>query len=430
MALAWTNIESAPGRQALRFVLLARTLWVLIALLLLWQMDVHLGMGLLRRPSVMLVLSVMSALTLLSALHLLARLSPVSSYELLTHLLFDIALMSLLLWQTGGATNPFVFWFLVPVSLGALMLPWPQVVVLWAAAVLAYSRLMVDYRPIVPLDMMGAGMQAMNSSYGWHLRGMALDFFLSVSLMAGLGAGMRSAMQRTAAELAQQRELSLRNEHIVALGTLAAGAAHGLGTPLNTMALLVDEMNCASDLSVTMREDLQILVQQLDLCRHLLADVRAQAQWQSEHGRLPLSRALRDICEAAVLMHPALHWDLPSACELSGQLPVGVLPVLMNLMHNAARVARSQVRLRCAYEAQAFLWTLEDDGPGLDPRLRGRLGRRPLPSADGMGVGWLVSQAAIERLGGQLLLQTGVWGGACVQVSLPLEVLLEPVADR
>ncbi len=422
------SVRARGGHQELAFILLVRALVVLFALLLLSELDRHLDLQLLARPAVVAILTAMTGATLLSALRLLGR--AISGYELLAQLLLDMVLMSALLWQTGGATNPFVFWFLVPVSLATLILSWPQVLLLWLGSLCAYVYLMGHYRPILPIDSPHS-MLAMNSSYGWHLRGMAVDFLLSISMIAGLGSWMRALMQGSAQELAQQRELALRNEHIVALGALAAGAAHALATPINTLTLLLDEIEADARWPQGLQADGQLMRQQLELCRHLLAEVRAQAQWQSVHQHLPIARVWRDLREAMLLLHPDRHWQWPETSPDQGQWPVAVLPVLMNLLHNAALAARQRVTITCQFEARWCTLLLEDDGPGIDAALLRQLGRRPVRSDHGMGVGWLVSQTALARFGGTLQIEARPQGGTLVRISLPVqEPDDEAVIDR
>jgi signal transduction histidine kinase len=122
--------------------------------------------------------------------------------------------------------------------------------------------------------------------FGLHLFGMWVNFLMSALIIAWLVARMARAIRTRDAEIARQREDALRNERIVALGTLAAGAAHELSTPLSTMAVVLGEMahdHRASDGALS--RDIAALRTQVDVCKHTITRmVAAAGQARAEGG--------------------------------------------------------------------------------------------------------------------------------------------------
>ena len=175
--------------------------------------------------------------------------------ELFSQILVDIATLSALVFFSGGATNPLVSLLLPPVAIAALTLPARCVLAVGLAAVAAYSALMVFY---VPLPLSDA-----TRATRLHLLGMWLTFAVSALMIGWFIVRMTRLVRERDAELAAAREQGLRDERIIAIGTLAAGAAHELGTPLATMSLLAGELVRDPQMPEAARQDINMLRQQI-----------------------------------------------------------------------------------------------------------------------------------------------------------------------
>ncbi|MGC1519458.1 MAG: sensor histidine kinase, partial [Azonexus sp.] len=189
----------------------------------------------------------------------LKRAPSATAGELFSQLLIDIATLSALVFFSGGATNPLVSLLLPPVAIAALLLPVRCVLAVGLAAVAAYSALMVFY---VPLPLSDA-----TRATRLHLLGMWLTFAVSALMIAWFVVRMTRLIRQRDAELAATREQALRDERIIAIGTLAAGAAHELGTPLATMSLLAGELARDPQLPDAAHEDIALLRQQIVACK-------------------------------------------------------------------------------------------------------------------------------------------------------------------
>ena len=161
---------------------------------------------------------------------------PVTLLECFFQLLIDILLLTFLLYFSGGAANPFVSLYLLPIMIGATALPARLAWLLSVAGVLAYSALMAWYEPLV--------LPAGSAAFHLHVLGMWLNFILSTVLITYFIGRMALGLRRRDAQLAKVREQRLRDEQIVAIGSLAAGAAHELSTPLATMNVIAGELDC------------------------------------------------------------------------------------------------------------------------------------------------------------------------------------------
>ncbi|HSP31110.1 MAG TPA: sensor histidine kinase, partial [Halomonas sp.] len=167
----------------------------------------------------------------------LGRPRAVTHGEYLAHLMADVAGLTLLFYFTGGSTNPFITYYLGPVTIAAATLPWRHAWAVAGAAMLAYTALMLHYQPVPQLSQ-----GHISGSLHLHVLGMWLNFGLSAGLVTIFIYKMAHALRSRDQALSRTREAALRNEQVLAVATQAAGTAHELGTPLSTMAVLLSEM--------------------------------------------------------------------------------------------------------------------------------------------------------------------------------------------
>jgi two-component system, sensor histidine kinase RegB len=164
----------------------------------------------------------------------MGRAQPVTASELFGHLLADTTALTALLFFSGGWSNPFVSLLLLPVIIAAIVLPAPLIWATTAYTLAAYTFLANFNLPLVVHDV---------RAFRLHVLGMWFNFAVSALLVAYFIARLRRTIEARDAQLVRAREEALNNERIVAVGLVAAGAAHELATPLNTMTVLVDELN-------------------------------------------------------------------------------------------------------------------------------------------------------------------------------------------
>lgn len=426
---------------------------------------------------------------------------PVGELGLFLQLVVDVLLMSLVFYRTGGATNPFVSWYLVPLTIAAATLRLRYTVGIALLALSAYTVLLSHYvpfglfgaepglvlervapsaagpavtdphaghvasamaeahaghdmappappgapalpRPLLADPAQGghgadslattpvaegtasaAGLHAGHEGFNVHIVGMWLNFLLSAGLITFFVSRMSHALREQDRRLAEQREHLLQREQVVALGALAAGAAHELGTPLSTMSVIARDIEAELPADSPLREDAVLLRSQLAECREILHKLRAQAA--GERIRQPLSRLLGHAVERMQLMHPACAFELTLAlADRTVQAPATLPQVLVNLVDNAAQAARSRVSLRSAEAAGEFLLEIRDDGPGIAPDVAERLGE-PFVSGreDGLGIGYFLSHASVNQWGGSIHLQPRPEGGTLTTLRLPWAVL-------
>ncbi|WP_116366665.1 ATP-binding protein [Parahaliea mediterranea] len=359
---------------------------------------------------------------------------PVRQGEFLAQLLVDVLGWTVLMYCSGGADNPFVSYFIVPVVVAAAVLPWRYTWLIAGASVLAYS-LLLYYRQPFPLFAPYAGPHTATThgdSGGVHRLGMWFNFLFSVGLITYFVVRMAAVLRRQEAREATLRENHLRDDQILALASLAAGTAHELGTPLSTMTVVVDEMLSDPQLPDSARKDCHLLQGQLLQCRDILADLSQTAEASAAGKRQ--RRKVGEFAEATVQHWAARRPRVSCSTEITGRGPQPciaydqTLPqALENLLNNAADTGCQQLGVRIDWNASQARITVRDWGPGTPAAVRATL--RALPgdshnagagSEGGLGIGLILSRATAERHGGTLQLADAAGGGTLATLTLPL----------
>ena len=367
---------------------------------------------------------------------------PVTALELAAHLLLDIGVLTALLYFAGGSTNPFVTLFLIPLSIAAALLPARLTWAIAVATLACYSLLLFAYQPmpkgpgsfallatLMPDGLHGAhDAHGVHADFGLHVLGMWFNFALSALLIAWFVARMAQSIRERDQRLATAREQALRNEQLIALGSLAAGAAHELSTPLATMRLIATELAREQSAESPLRQDLQLLCAQADQCKRILT------QMTSDAGAARAEQASAMQC-TAYLTQLVAQWQLlrpqvQLTTDFVGEQPAPLLTVertldqaLMNLINNAADASPAQVELSARWDARQLHIEIRDRGPGMSAEVAARAGEAFFTTkgpAHGLGIGLFLANASIERAGGTVSLFNRDGGGACVRVTLPV----------
>jgi two-component system sensor histidine kinase RegB len=290
-----------------------------------------------------------------------------------------------------------------------------------AITISCYTLLLFYYVPL-PHDH-----EEHNSEFNLHVSGMWLAFVLSTMLIAWFVVKMGISIRERDKDLALAREQALRNEQIIALGTLAAGAAHELGTPLATMAVVTGELQDEYKENREFQDNIRILRDQITQCKHTLTQLLADAgQARAEEGSgQAVDSFLRQVLDKWQLMRPSVQFTYrgsgvePAPQILNTQL---LSQSILNLLNNAADASLKHIEIEVSWNYQELHLQILDYGDGLTGEAVQRAGQpffTSKASGQGFGIGLFLANANIERFGGKVRLTNRV-GGACTQVTLPL----------
>ena len=359
---------------------------------------------------------------------------------------YDIVQLAGLLFLTGGISNPFVVLLVAPVTVSAATLPLRSTFILGAGA-LAFAALFIFYH--MPLPWSGSTPPPDLPDlykFGQFAAVFATAVFLAVYVrrLASEARQMSEALSATELVLAREQRLH-------ALDGLAAAAAHELGTPLATIALVAKELS--HDLppnqiaNKDLADDLELLQTQARRCREILQKLtRAPQERDPMHARMTIRQVIDEASEphrngrVIVEIEPS---DRPDAGDVSpddqavtepeGERQPGIMYGLGNLIENAVDYAESRVSLSADWNQQSVIVSIVDDGPGFapavidqlgEPFVRARSTKKLLNSErSGLGLGFFIAKTLLERSGATLEFENREvpQQGAIVRVTWPRE---------
>jgi len=239
---------------------------IILILFAVWYLDIHLPLHWLFS-----IITLELAFQLYSHYQVIKD-SQISGFEIFLHIVFDSFILAGLVFFSGGANNPFIYLLLLSVALGTFMLKSRYLLVVTAAQLALYSLLNIYQRPLE------LGESSPLASFHLHLAGMWVNFALTVVLIAIFGLLARHSMLKQEKQIQDLREKQLRDEQILSLGIMSASAAHELGTPLATMAIVVDDLNHEKDASQRIHEDMGLLAGQIETCRTIIQDLNEKSR--------------------------------------------------------------------------------------------------------------------------------------------------------
>lgn len=380
---------------------------------------------------------------------------PVTEHEIFSQICMDVLALAYLLYLTGGASNPIIWVFLLPLIVTAIMLPqsyaWNMVIITSCiyTVLIAYNIPLpalaphADHHGMINMTPeMSLRMQLLEDRryFNLHVFGMWFGFVFSAGLVAFFIIALAKTLKERERSLAEARESALRDERVVSLGTLAASAAHDMGTPLGTIAIIVHEM--AEDLPEhrfpECYQKLLILQQQLDRCKQALSVMSASAgEMRAESGQvMPVTDYIDQVLnqwrthKSSTKLNLFISGDVDTDANIIAERTL--THSLINILNNAAEATDSQAGIEFHAHWDHFILNLKirDFGPGLPPEFVDFAGRKPVKSnKQGMGVGLFLTYTTIKRLGGTIHFNNLDSGGACVEISLPI-LTKESANDR
>ena len=405
--------------------LLVQLRWLAVVGQIVTILIVHLQMGI-RLPLLPMaaVVLVLIALNIASLIHI-RRNSAVSNTQLFLELLIDVWALTLQLYLSGGASNPFISLYLLQVALGAgLLEAWSA----WALVLVAtagFTWLTGTYRPL-PLPHAHEG-----ELFRLHIQGMFVCFVLAASLLVPFLTQINRNLRARDAYLAELRQRSMEEAHIVRMGLLASGAAHELGTPLATLSVILNDWRRMPSLmsDPDLSEEEAEMQNQIDRCKAIVSGILLSSGEARGEGtvRTTVKGFLDDLVQDWLSSRSPGRFEYDNTVGPQERMiaDIALQQVLFNVLDNALEASPDWIGVAALRQGDNLVVAINDAGPGFDPAILEELGKpyRSTKKRPGSGLGLFLVVNVLRKLGGTVSAKNRAGGGATVTLTLPLAAL-------
>lgn len=307
-------------------------------------------------------------------------------------LLLDSLWLVLVVYFSGRTANPFIYYFLVLVAIGATIFR-PRIAWIFSLGGIAV------YTGFLILDLQHHFIH-MSDEYRFHLLGMWINFVGSALVTCYFVAKLAAALREHQQQLGKFREETLKNEQLVGIATLAASTVHALGTPLSTLTVLLGEIQNPDN-----QQDINLMLAQIERCKNTMQKLSLLAEPETEQNRLEsVALLVENLREHYAISRPLKRPRIDCGADCAeGRLISSMLlrHALINLIDNAIQAAGTQAAVHFSCVARELVIAITDDGPGISSSGL-QLWGQPQRSGkkDGLGIGAFLANSTIEKLGG------------------------------
>ncbi len=342
-------------------------------------------------------------------------------------MLLDIAVLTGMLYLSGGIANPFALFYFVNIAVAGTILAPIWAWSIWLVTVIATAGLIMRSESLVAFAN-----SDLRSTGAWSITkvGYLVSFATCGGVITYFVTVLTGQLKLRDQALADAEEARIRNSQLEALATLAAGAGHELASPLSTIAVVAKELVRSLEKHGAPKSDIQdvILIRsELDRCRNIL-DRMTSAAGEAAGERLTeitiddfLNETLIGLREPQRVQF-ALSDGIKATRNL---LPVqATAQAIRNLLQNALDASQPGAEILVQGETVGVDWRLLviDRGDGMPPEVLRRVGEPFFTTKEpgrGMGLGLYLTQNVLRRLGGKLSFKSKPGHGTTAEILLP-----------
>ena len=406
-------------------LLLVQLRWIAVGGQIVTMGVVHEALGITLPYTAMLsVLAALVGLNLVSLAWARTR-TTIAIPALFGSLIFDVAALTTQLYLTGGATNPFIFLYVLQVTLGAVLLDARSLWAMVASTALCFAGLTLAYRPL----QLGTAFD--ESLFGLHIAGMLICFLLDAALLAVFITRINRNLRQRDSHLANLRQQAAEEDHIVRMGLLASGAAHELGTPLATLSVILGDWRRMPILTADpeLSQEIDAMQAEVRRCKTIVTGILLSAgEARGESAAVTTLHAfLDDLVEGwrAARSSPNLTYDNRIRDDLPIVYDSALKQVICTVLDNAIEASPRWVGLEAAREGGMLVLAVTDTGPGFAPDMLQQIGKpyRSSKGKPGGGLGLFLVVNVVRKLGGRVTALNRLGGGAVVTLAFPLTAL-------
>ncbi len=348
-------------------------------------------------------------------------------------LLFDVAILTGLLYFSGGAANPFILFYVANIAVAGVVLSRIWAILISASSVLGCFLLLNTANPVGVFD----GSPYVHSA-AWGVAKWAfwISFATCSSVLTYFVSQLALEVRLRDRRLAIAEKERERAQRLEALATLAAGAGHELASPLSTIAVIAGELSRTLDkpeIPDKVKRDFGLIREELARCKDILHRMKSGAGEAAAERLHPV--ALREIIEETIdAMREPHRVDVrmeKAVGDFKAMLPKQALSqALRNLLQNGLDASDPEHHVTLTsnialgkQDQRNWQLVIEDSGSGLNEEVLRRIGEPFFTTKEvgkGMGMGVFLTRNVIQGLSGTIRFERRLPRGTLCNVSIPI----------
>ena len=335
-------------------------------------------------------------------------------------LFYDVIQLSVLIYLTGGVTNPFIIFIIVPAIISSTLLNLASTFFLSIITIISMLLLTFNY---YPLPSAGDIHFHVPDYYIFSIPTalvVVLIFLNYFGFRFGFEARKRgNALNRLEHILAKEQELE-------SIGHQAAAAAHSLGTPLSTIIVIAKEMKKETPKNADLNKDIDTLLEQAKKCGEILKNISQNKIVDDDYVmNISLQDLLYEISKSfEQISKKKINLDMTKSnkkipIKRSAEITYGI----RNFVGNAVKFSKKKIDINLISENDFTTVQISDDGPGFPKYVIKLIGEpyissksKKLKSKSGLGLGTFIGKTLLERKKAIIEFTSSKDGGALVEI--------------
>ena len=337
-------------------------------------------------------------------------------------LIYDLIQLSFLLYLTGGIFNPFSFLLIIPAIVSSTFLSMGTTIILGFVTSLLLLVISFFYLPLPGEDM------NLLHFPDFYKIGIIISILIGLMFLSYFGIRFAGETKKRSEALNKLQEVIAKEYELESLGGQAAAAAHSLGTPLATIAVVAKELKKEIGDNKDVSKDIDLLISQTKRCSEILKQISKK---QIEEDIFLSSIKLEDLLEEII---DSFKETSSKKIELvsnddNNKINIERTPEIIyglrNFIGNAVKFSKSRVKINLTSDLEKIEIKVNDDGPGIPDDIIKKIGEpyiksksAELNSNSGLGLGTFLGKTLLEKQGAKLSFRrNNDLGGALVIIS-------------
>jgi len=323
-------------------------------------------------------------------------------------LLIDTLQLSGLIYLTGGITNPFAIFLIIPTIFSSSNLGYKSNFLLVGITILIIIFLTFFYLPLL---------YPVNEHFhidGYYYYSVPISLIIALIFLNyfALTFGQESRIRKGA--LNKMEEIMSKEHELLSLGGQAAAAAHSLGTPFSTIKIISSDLLKQFKHNIEVKKDVDLLMSQIDRCTEILKKLTLNPIIEDNFIDRDLTmveyiteiiKSFKETSNKEFIINSDQYYN-----SLNVSKSIEIVYGLRNFIGNANKFSKRKVFISIKSDNENTEVIIEDDGEGYPQSVLRKLGepyiksyKSSIKSKSGLGLGIFIGKTLLEKNFAQIL---------------------------